>query len=149
MDHRQLIRQVTDGFITKVERQNATIGLPTYNPPDGVWYNFIGSPIDSLRARGIWYMGKDLVTEYLLIYLEPDNETIPFPFRNNPKPDTIKSTYLLPINCERLKYVLGMKDVGKAYRYINGYKNYRLLDKVLQIIRWLYAEAIYKYRYYC
>ncbi len=34
-----------------------------------IWYNFTGTSIDSLRARGVWYVGKDLVTEvpsYLL-----------------------------------------------------------------------------------
>ena len=87
-------QKVTEGFITKVEGQNATIGLPTYNPPDGVWYNFIRSPIDSLRARGIWYMGKDLVTETPSYLFRPDHETIPFPFRNHPNPDTVKSTYI-------------------------------------------------------
>ncbi len=34
-------QQVTDGFITR--NSDATIGLPTYNPPGDVWYNFNGT----------------------------------------------------------------------------------------------------------
>ena len=90
---RAVNQTITDGFITKVEIQDATIGLPTYNPPGAVWYNFTGSPIDSLRARGVWYMGKDLVTETPSYLFIPDNSTAPFPFRNHPNPDTVKSTY--------------------------------------------------------
>ncbi len=134
-------QKITDGFITKVERQNATIGLPTYNPPDGVWYNFTRSPIDSLRARGIWYMGKDLVTEAPFYAFTVDNQTIPFPFRNNSSADTIKSTYLTTDKLRKVEIRFGDNGFGKAYRYINGYKR-PPIGQGAAANRWLYAEAI-------
>ena len=136
-------QKITDGFITRVERQNATIGLPTYDPPDGVWYNFTRSAVDSLRARGIWYVGKDLVTdppEYLLIR---DNETVPFPFRNQPSsPDTVKSTYLTTDKLREVEIRFGEEGVGKAYRYINGYKRYPPPRNYAAANTFQYAEAI-------
>ncbi|MCW8803886.1 MAG: hypothetical protein OQK57_05760, partial [Ignavibacteriaceae bacterium] len=113
---------VTDGFITKVELQNATIGMLTYEPPGAEWYNFTGTPIDSMRARGVWYMGKDLVTEPLSYLFIPDNSTAPFPFRNHPRPDTVKSTYITTDKLRKVEIRFGEEGFGKAYRYINGYK---------------------------
>ena len=113
-------QEITDGFITKVERQNATIGRPTYTGE--VWYNFTGSPIDSMRGRGIWYMGKDLVTDPPAYLLIPDNETVPYPFRLNSNPDTVKSTYLTTDKLRKVEIRFGEEGFGKAYRYINGYK---------------------------
>ncbi|MBE0573266.1 MAG: T9SS type A sorting domain-containing protein [Ignavibacteriaceae bacterium] len=113
-------QEITDGFITKVERQNATIGLPTYTGE--VWYNFTRSPIDSLRGRGIWYMGKDLVTEEPSYLFLPENETTPYPFRLNSNRDTVKSTYLTTNKLRKVELRFGEEGFGKAYRYINGYK---------------------------
>lgn len=135
-------QNITEGFITKVERQNAVIGLPTYNPPGGVWYNFTRSPIDSLRARGIWYMGKDLVTDPPAYLLLPANETVPFPFRNNANPDTIKSTYLTTDKLRKVEIRFGEEGFGKAYRYITGYKKPQLGSGQVADYLYPYAEAI-------
>jgi hypothetical protein len=117
-------QKVSDGFIAKVERQDAEIGMVTYNPPEGVWYNFTGSAVDSLRSRGVWYMGKDLVTEAPFYAFDTDHQTVPFPFRINGEPDTIKSTYLTTDKLRKVELRFGNEDMGKAYRYINGYKRY-------------------------
>ncbi|NNJ53500.1 MAG: hypothetical protein HKP17_10050, partial [Ignavibacteriaceae bacterium] len=68
----QVNQIVTDGFITKVERQDAAIGVWEYNPPGGIWYNFNNTPVDSLASRGSYYAGKDLVIE--------GESKMPFPF---------------------------------------------------------------------
>jgi hypothetical protein len=120
----QINQLITDGFITKVERQDAAIGMVTYNPPGTEWYNFTGSAIDSLRARGIWYMGKDLVTEVPSYLFDSDHETIPYPFRLNANPDTVKSRYLTTDKLRKVEIRFGDEGAGKAYRYINGYRNY-------------------------
>lgn len=121
---------VTDGFITKIEKQDATIGLPTYSPPDGIWYNYIRSSIDSLRSRGIWYVGKDLV------YI---NETkMPHPF-NQVSPEN-RSTYLTTDKLRKVELRFGEEGVGKAYRYINGYKRYSVVQPANNT--YPYAERI-------
>jgi hypothetical protein len=102
---------VTDGFITKVESQDATIGLPTYNPPGDVWYNFVGSPVDSLYARGIWYLGTDLIPTGKLPY--------PFTLTQNPNPH---SSYITSDKLRKVEIRFGNEGVGKAYRYLQGYK---------------------------
>ena len=134
-------QKITDGFITKVERQDATIGMLTYDPPGAVWYNFTGTPIDSLRGRGVWYMGKDLVTEVPSYLFDADHETTPFPFRKHPKPDTIKSAILTTDKLRKVEIRFGNEDYGKAYRYINGYKR-PPIGQGVAANRWLYAEAI-------
>ena len=112
----QAVNQViTEGFITKVEVSNATIGLPTYEPTGDVWYNFTGSRVDSLYGRGIWYMGKDLVTEtpnYLI-----------YPFSQSKNPDK-RSSYITTDKMRKVEIRFGEEGFGKAYRYINGYKGY-------------------------
>jgi hypothetical protein len=105
-------QKITDGFITKVEQQDATIGMVTYEPPGDEWYNFTGSRIDSLYSRGIWYVGTDLVlTGYM-----------PYPFAP-PGPNN-RSTYLTSDKLRKVELRFGEEGVGKAYRYINGYKRY-------------------------
>ncbi|MEJ2104643.1 MAG: hypothetical protein P8X47_08720 [Ignavibacteriaceae bacterium] len=108
-------QKITDGFITKVERADAKIDLPTYEPPGDLWYNFNGSRVDSIFARGIWYMGKDLVTE------TPDTLIYPFDQSNNPDP---RSSYITTDKMRRVEIRFGEEGFGKAYRYINGYKKY-------------------------
>jgi len=105
-------QNVTDGFITKVERQDATIGMVTYDPPDAIWYNFTGSRVDSFYSRGIWYVGNDFVTE--------NPSFMPFPFER--PSDPIRSTYLTTDKLRKVEIRFGDMGVGKAYRYINGYK---------------------------
>lgn len=113
----QAINQnITDGFITKVERQNATIGGWDYNPPSGVWYNFTGSPIDSLRSRGVWYMGTD--------FIFPGESRLPHPFDQVTPPN--RSTYITSDKLRKVEIRFGEEGVGKAYRYINGYKRYSI-----------------------
>lgn len=115
-------QQVSDGFIAKVERQDARIGFPTYNPPSGRWYNlsnpitnYTGSRVDSSRARGVWYMGKDLVTK------TPDQLIYPFFQSKNPNP---RSSYITTDKLRKVEIRFGEEGFGKAYRYINGYKGY-------------------------
>lgn len=108
-------QKITDGFITKVERQDAQIGMVTYTPPDAIWYNFTGSRIDSLYGRGVWYMGKDLVLE------TPDYLIYPFNQSQNPDP---RSTYITTDKLRKVEIRFGEEGFGKAYRYINGYKGY-------------------------
>lgn len=134
-------QKITEGFITKVERQDAKIGMVTYRPPGPKWYNFTGTPVDSMRGRGVWYMGKDLVTEVPSYLFIPDNETTPFPFRRHADPDTIKSTYLTTDKLRTVELRFGAEGFGKAYRYINGYKN-PPLGQGSAALRFLYAEAI-------
>ncbi len=134
-------QEITEGFITKVERQNATIGMPTYQPPGGVWYNFTGTAIDSMRGRGIWYMGKDFVTEVPSYLFDSDHETTPYPFRNHPNPDTIKSSYLTTDKLRTIEIRFGDEGYGKAYRYMNGYKN-PPPGQGSAAYRFLYAEAL-------
>jgi len=109
---------ITDGFISKIERQDATIGGVTYNPPEAVWYNFTNSPIDSLRSRGVWYVGRDLIYE--------NESRMPHPFNLNPNVDTVRSTYLTTDKLRKIEIRFGEEGVGKAYRYINGYKRYSI-----------------------
>ena len=90
---------ITQGFITKVEDQTATIGTPSYDPPSSIWYD----PFDSASTTGAYYLGTDI----------PQGQSLPF-FNN------ITCDY---ITADRLRRVeLRFQDgSGKAYRYINGY----------------------------
>ncbi len=108
-------QEITDGFITKVEKQDATIGTISYNPPDAVWYNFTASRVDSIFGRGIWYMGKDLVT------VSPDFLIYPFNQSLNPNP---RSSYITTDKLRKVEIRFGDEGFGKAYRYINGYIGY-------------------------
>lgn len=141
----QAVNQVvTEGFITKVEMSNATIGFPTYDPPDDVWYlltdpkiDYTSSRVDSLFSRGIWYPGKDLVTETPFYELK----TLPYPWANNPHPDTVSSTYITTDKMRTVELRFGEEGFGKAYRYINGYKR-PPIGQGAAAYRFLYAEAI-------
>ncbi len=131
---------LTDGFITKVEDQDAAIGLPTYNPPGDLWYNFNGTPVDSIYTRGIYYPGKDLVLQ------TPYNktQTLPQPYYkpNHPYPDTIKSTYITTDKMRKVEIRFGEEGFGKAYRYLTGYKRPPIPGQGSAATNWLFAEAI-------
>lgn len=99
-------QKVTEGFITKVEVQNAKIGTITYTPSDGVWYNRIGRPADSTAGRGIYYVGSDLIP----------TGGMPAPY-----PNTNRSTYISNDKMRKVELRFGPANFGKAYRYINGY----------------------------
>jgi hypothetical protein len=129
-------QRITDGFITKVERQDAKIGKLNYIPQSGIWYNFTGTPVDSLRGRGVWYMGKDLVTE------TPSYMPYPFQKPTHPNPDTIKSTFLTTDKLRRIEIRFGDAGFGKAYRYISGYKRPPVGSGQAADYLFPYAEAI-------
>ncbi|NWG29121.1 MAG: hypothetical protein HXY48_11385 [Ignavibacteriaceae bacterium] len=100
-------QKTTEGFITKVESQNAAIDTIAYSPSSGAWYASIGSTADSTAGRGIWYVGKDLI---------PTGD-LPEPFKSaNPR-----STVLTSDKLRRVELRFGPDNFGKAYRYINGY----------------------------
>ncbi|MBT8382622.1 MAG: T9SS type A sorting domain-containing protein, partial [Ignavibacteria bacterium] len=128
----QVNQIVTDGFITKVETQDATIGLWDYSPPEGIWYNFTGTPIDSLRSRGTWYVGRDLVF--------PGESRMPHPFNLAPNTDDVRSTFLTTDKLRKVELRFGEEGVGKAYRYINNYKRYSVFQPPPNTFP--YAEAI-------
>ncbi len=95
-------QKVTEGFITKVEEQNAAIGDVTYAPDGAEWY----ADFDSANSTGVWYVGKDLI---------PTGDN-PAPFTNSNR-----STYLSNDKLRKVEIRFGAEGVGKAYRYINGY----------------------------
>jgi hypothetical protein len=97
-------QKVTDGFITKVEEQNAKIGDVTYYPEGAEWY----AALDSANATGIWYVGKDLV---------PTGE-MPYPF---PSATNKRSSVLTTDKIRKVELRFGDEGIGKAYRYISGY----------------------------
>lgn len=100
-------QKVTDGFITKVESQDAKIDTIIYTPSTGVWYSSTGTTADSTAGRGIWYVGKDLI---------PTGD-MPEPFKTaNPR-----STVLTADKLRKVELRFGPDNFGKAYRYINGY----------------------------
>ena len=103
---------ITDGFIARVELQNAEFGIPTYNPPADKWYNFNGTPVDSLFSRGIYYLGSDL---------NPTGD-LPYPFQISPSQKT--STFITSDKLRTIEIRFGAEGVGKAYRFLNGYKQY-------------------------
>jgi len=105
---------VTEGFITKVEEQTATIGIPSYEPPSGVWYD----PFDSASTTGAWYVGTDI----------PQGQALPN--FNGKTCDYITADRLRKIE---LRFQDGS---GKAYRYINGYIGIPVASS------YSYAEAI-------
>jgi hypothetical protein len=105
---------VTEGFITRVEEQTTTIGIPSYEPPSGVWYD----PFDSASTTGAWYVGTDI----------PQGQALPN--FNGKTCDYITADRLRKIE---LRFQDGS---GKAYRYINGYIGIPVASS------YSYAEAI-------
>ena len=91
---------VVEGFIPKVEEQDAIIGVPLYGPGDQ-WF----TPRDSTEATGVWYVGRDLIP----------TGTMPPPFVSN------RSSYLTTDKLRKVELRFDNEGVGKAYRYINGY----------------------------
>jgi hypothetical protein len=91
---------VTEGFITKVEEQVATIDTVSYVPAGAIWY----PAFDSASVTGIWYVGTDL----------PQSAKIP---TFNEK----LGEYSFADKLRKVELRFGANGVGKAYRYINGY----------------------------
>ncbi len=90
--------KATDGFITKIDSQTATLGTPKYTPSSNVWYDNFSAP----SATGVFYVGNDI----------PQGTAV-FNFRNR------QSDY---IKADRLRKVeLRFGTQGKAYRYMNNY----------------------------
>jgi len=93
-------QEVTEGFITKIEEQIATIDEVSYAPENAVWY----SAFDSASVTGIWYVGTDI----------PQGAKIP---TFNEK----VGEYSFADKLRKVELRFGANGVGKAYRYINGY----------------------------
>ncbi|GBD87916.1 hypothetical protein BMS3Abin03_01850 [bacterium BMS3Abin03] len=91
-------RIITDGFITRVEEQNPTIGEPFYEPSEAVWY----APFDSLSGTGAIYVGTDM------------KQGRDVPFFEEKRTDLITAD-------ELRKVELRFDGQGKAYRYLNGF----------------------------
>ena len=71
-----------------------------------------GTPVDSLYARGIYYLGTDLI---------PTGD-LPFPFAGSPLKR--HSNFITSDKLRTVEIRFGEEGVGKAYRYFNGYKRY-------------------------
>ena len=93
-------QEITEGFITKIEAQVATIDTVSYVPASAIWYN----AFDSASVTGIWYVGTDL----------PQGAKIPT-FNEKVGEHTFAN------KLRRVELRFGTNGVGKAYRYINGY----------------------------
>lgn len=97
---------VTEGFITRVEEQTAKIGEITYEPANSIWYSDFNL---SANGSGVLYVGEDL----------PENGI------NVGKPPSFvgqKCTQIFASDLRRIELRFGPANVGKAYRWINGYK---------------------------
>jgi len=95
---------VTEGFITKVEEANPTIGTAVYDSLDTIWFTDFydpSDPNDFNDGTGVSYVGEDIL----------QGNAIPtFPGRCE------------IITGDRLRRIeLRFGSTGKAYRYINGY----------------------------
>ncbi|MBK7630755.1 MAG: T9SS type A sorting domain-containing protein [Ignavibacteriales bacterium] len=102
---------LTEGFITKIENQTATLGTPTYSPSSSVWFDDLTGNNALADANGVFYVGKDI----------PDGTGV-FGFRNR------QSDY---ITADKLRKVeLRFGTTGKAYRYLNNYLGTSNLQRV-------------------
>ena len=90
---------VTDGFITKIEKQTAAVGTVTYEPLADQWYN----TFDTVQVTGVYYVGKDLPTGRSLVSF-PDKQ----------------SDYISADKLRKVEIRFGTS--GKAYRFLNGFK---------------------------
>jgi hypothetical protein len=89
---------ITEGFITRVEEQIATIGDVEYEPESAIWY----APFDSASATGPMYVGTDL----------PQSRNVP----------TFEGLQNELLTADKLRRVeLRFDGQGKAYRYLNGF----------------------------
>jgi len=109
---------VTEGVITKVEEQIATIGEPVYEPGTDVWF----APFDSASATGPMYVGKDI----------PQSRTIPTFGGSDSQSDIITADKLRKVE---LRFGTG----GKAYRYLNGFVG---VAPPIRKRTYLYAEGV-------
>ena len=98
LDENFVATDITDGFITKIEKQTLAFGSPTYTPTSHKWYADFN--IDA--NTGVYYVGKDL------------ESGVSFPlFRNQ------QSSYISADKLRKIELRFGTQ--GKAYRYLNGY----------------------------
>ena len=111
-----IAENVTDGFITKVEDQTATLGAANYSPSTNIWYkNFSAN-----SATGVFYVGKDI----------PQGTTV-FNFRNK------QSDYITADKLRKVQLRFGTP--SKAYRYLN---NYIGAGTIARIGAYTYAGAV-------
>ncbi|HRN26914.1 MAG: hypothetical protein IT276_04945 [Ignavibacteriaceae bacterium] len=103
--------RLTEGFITKIEEQIASLGTPSYSPSSSVWFDKLTGNNAANDANGVFYVGKDI----------PDGTGV-FGFRNR------QSDY---ISADKLRKVeLRFGTPGKAYRYLNNYIGSSNLQRV-------------------
>jgi hypothetical protein len=98
--------QVVDGFIPNVENITTSFGTPQYSPASSVWYTDFDFATD---GTGAIYVGRDV----------PPNDS------SVGKPTLFPgqlSTAISANEARRVELRFGETGVGKAYRYINGYK---------------------------
>jgi len=98
--------QVIDGFIPNIEEVTTSIGTPSYSPENAIWYTDFDFTTD---GTGAIYVGKDI----------PANDT------SVGKPATFPGQLSTAIHADQVRRVelrFGEYGVGKAYRFINGYK---------------------------
>jgi hypothetical protein len=96
---------ITEGFITRVEDQTATIGDAVYEPESAIWY----SSFDSASATGVWYVGLDI----------PQGQKVPS-FESSSFLQ--QSNYITADRLRNVELRFGAPNSGKAYRYINAYR---------------------------
>jgi len=100
---------VTEGFILRLQDQTPKVERLQYEPSGAVWYR--NSTLDTVSStlRGIWYPGKDIPGQR--------KKNVPIPFGSR------KSTYMTADKLRHIELRWGPEGVGKAYRYIYGYKS--------------------------
>jgi hypothetical protein len=97
---------LVDGFIPNVEDITTAFGTPQYTPSTGIWYTNFDLATD---GTGAFYVGTDI----------PSNDT------SVGKPPLFAgqlSTAIHANDVRRVELRFGETGVGKAYRFINGYK---------------------------
>ena len=97
---------VVNGFIPRIEDITATLGTPEYLPASSVWYTDFDLTGD---GTGVTYVGSDL---------EANGINVGKPlWLSGTTGDQIEAGDL-----RRIELRFGQQGVGKAYRYISGYK---------------------------
>jgi hypothetical protein len=97
---------VIQGFIPNVEDITTTFGTPQYSPPTAVWYTPFNLATD---GTGAFYVGQDIPANDSSVGKAPG-----FPGQLS------KAIHANEVRKVELRF--GENGVGKAYRYINGYK---------------------------
>jgi hypothetical protein len=97
---------VVNGFIPRIDSISAEPGTPEYEPASSIWYDSLDL---SGLGTGVSYIGQDL----------HENG------KNIGKPPQLPGQFSTQIHADDIRRVelrFGQQGVGKAYRYINGYK---------------------------